>query len=104
MLKKLLSAFGIGVGLAYSYYRGYWDGFEKARLIYFDEEEVVMEDENEDGKGDIDSSEENTADESSSKDEDSEQVECEDDDCTESFDSEQGMKIHFGRVHKSDED
>lgn len=103
MLKKLLSAVGIGAGLAYSYYRGYWSGFEKARLVYFDEAGVI---EDEDIESDETSSEEDTEEttEESLEDTSEEQVECEDEDCTESFDSEQGMKIHFGRVHKSDED
>lgn len=107
-MKKVLGGIGltigVGAGIAYSYYRGYWDGFAKARETHGPKHPSEIERYSDQFEEDEEVGEENVPNEETETEEETKGIECTDSDCMDTFSTERGMKIHYGRVHKDEED
>lgn len=90
MKKKLLSAVGVGIGLMYSYYKGFQSGYNSAYQAVENDEMTPDESISVEVDPDDTTQEDN---------EDDDSVECKDENCGRTFDTERGMKIHYGREH-----
>lgn len=94
MHKKLFYLVGTSVAVSIAYFKGLSDGLNLSDSFEEVETETTVIDERErDSPSDADKIE--SVEEQS-------QVECEDSDCDETFETEHGMKIHYGITHKTD--
>lgn len=85
-MKRILSTIGIGLGFLYAYQKGYTHGRNAAESQSDTKEDPI--------EVEVDPSEDDDTDNSG--------IECKDDSCEETFDSERGMEIHYGQMHKED--
>lgn len=113
MHKKVLYLAGTGVAVGLAYLKGVAHGQELTEsyeglegMAESIESEDVREVEEEAGEHVgrvVDATEEELEDTDDSDSEDEDMVECEDEDCTETFETKHGMKVHYGIAHNDDE-